>query len=341
LLEILDDRTLPSVSAITSNFNGTAIDAGSTIWFNSVLKVSGVGSSPVTIHVDNATISCPMFGTTIAVPNVDIVIDPNALQAKTSFDASTNTWTTIVSPNLGGNTFLDGVAWQPVGGLKGGAKPVVWSANFTTDTPGVTLQWQWAAAVYTRFSTDYNELGVKPVDSNKASVYKNSDHAGTPEYFKEFVDGGARGGGGSNFTGSYSATKSVIPDLFTPPNAQTATLSGSVFFDNNGTGQHDEGDDPDSGVPITLTGTDLFGYAVTLTAWTDANGNYSFTGLAAGTYQLTKPEAGGNVADLGASAGTVNGSNRGTVLDFHTIADITLANGESGIHYDFWEGIIG
>jgi hypothetical protein len=52
---------------------------------------------------------------------------------------------------------------------------------------------------------------VKPVDDNKASAYKNSDHAGTPESFKAFVTGGARGGGGSNYTGSWSGTDGVTP----------------------------------------------------------------------------------------------------------------------------------
>jgi len=37
-------------------------------------------------------------------------------------------------------------------------------------------------------------------------VYKNSDHAGTPESVRQFLVSGARGGGGSNFTGSYSGT---------------------------------------------------------------------------------------------------------------------------------------
>jgi hypothetical protein len=50
---------------------------------------------------------------------------------------------------------------------------------------------------------------VKPVDDNKASVYHNADHAGTPESFKKSVTGGAMGGGGSNYTGSYSGTGSV------------------------------------------------------------------------------------------------------------------------------------
>ena len=44
-IEPLEDRLQPSASVITSNFNGTAIAAGSTVWFNSVLKVSGLGAN--------------------------------------------------------------------------------------------------------------------------------------------------------------------------------------------------------------------------------------------------------------------------------------------------------
>lgn len=74
------------------------------------------------------------------------------------------------------------------------------------------MQWQWAAAVYTNtFSNNNNAIGVKPVDDTKASQYKNSDHAGTPENYKQYVTGGATGGGGSNWTGGYSGTAGVAP----------------------------------------------------------------------------------------------------------------------------------
>jgi hypothetical protein len=59
--------------------------------------------------------------------------------------------------------------------------------------------------VYSSFSPDYNSLGVKPVDDPTASIYLNGDNAGTPENFKQYVTGGARGGGGNNYTGSWSA----------------------------------------------------------------------------------------------------------------------------------------
>jgi hypothetical protein len=77
----------------------------------------------------------------------------------------------------------------------GGIKPVTWSGNLSADTPGLTISWQWGAAVYTSFNGDpnYNLDGVKPVDDAKASIYKNADHAGTPENEKKFVIGGATG----------------------------------------------------------------------------------------------------------------------------------------------------
>src|SRR5205823_2588683 len=71
--------------------------------------------------------------------------------------------------------------------------------------------WKWAAAVYSQLSSNWNTLGVKPVDDNSASAYQNSDHAGTPENYKAYVTGGATGGGGSNWTGGYSGTASATP----------------------------------------------------------------------------------------------------------------------------------
>ena len=64
--------------------------------------------------------------------------------------------------------------------LPGGINPVTWTADFSSETPGICLNWKWAAAVYTTFSTDYNAIGVKSIDPNTGSAYLNSDHAGPP-----------------------------------------------------------------------------------------------------------------------------------------------------------------
>jgi hypothetical protein len=123
--------------------------------------------------------------------------------------------TTIVpsNPTLKGNTFFSGLSFQvPAGGLPGSIHPVTWSGTISIDTPGVTVNWQWAAAVYpnAHFSADPSLLMVKPVDDKVQNPFLNSDHAGTPEMFKTFTLPGATGGGASNYTGSLGPTKKVV-----------------------------------------------------------------------------------------------------------------------------------
>lgn len=199
---------------INSNFNGTPILEGDWIWFTAVLKVHGLGTSPVTIGF-TGSIQFTVNGTQyyLPVPSALVTFSPNVTLAKTLF--CSGQWvTTVPSSGLAGNVFLDAFAFRvPTGGFPGGIDPVTWQGMFFSVTPGITVQWQWAAAVYNNgfLGVDYTQLGVKPVDDNKASMYQNSDHAGTPENFKSLVIGGARGGGGSNFTGSYSSTGAVTP----------------------------------------------------------------------------------------------------------------------------------
>jgi hypothetical protein len=199
-------------STISSNFNGTRIAAGDFIWFSSVIDVHGLGLDPVTIGF-TGSLSFVADGTlyVITVPSALVNFVPGLPVATTAF--CNNQWTTSVPlSDLSGNVFLDGVAFPvPAPGLPGGIKNVTWQGLFYSTTPGLTIQWKWAAAVYHAFSTDYNSLGVKPVDDTNASDYLNSHHAGTPENFTPYVIGGARGGGGSNYTGSYSGTDASSP----------------------------------------------------------------------------------------------------------------------------------
>jgi hypothetical protein len=200
-------------SSITSNFNGTPIAPGDFIWFNSVLKVQGLGSDPVTVGF-TGSISYSVDGVPYVIPVPSAIINflPSVPVATTVF--CNGQWvTTAPLSGLAGNVFLDGVALQAPtpGGFR--IHDITWQGMFFSVTPGLKIQWQWAAAVYriANFGDDYNALGVKPVDDNKASAYQNSDHAGTPENFRPYVVGGARGGGGSNFTGSYSGTGASVP----------------------------------------------------------------------------------------------------------------------------------
>jgi len=203
----------------------------------------------------------------------------------------------------------------------------------------VGVSWQWAAAAYKQFNTDLGALGVKPTDDPHGSSFQNSDHAGTPENYKQFVVGGARGGGGSNFTGSYSATKFVTPDNPPPPTGN-GSLSGFVYFDDNFDGVRDQIDGVTEagifGVTLMLSGTDSLGNPVNATTQTVDDGSYSFGNLPDGTYQIFEVQP-DNLTDGAESVGTVNGSPRGELLGNDLIGNITIHPGENGIEYNFGE----
>jgi hypothetical protein len=201
----------PATSCIGSDFNGTSMAQGNYIWLNSIVKVNGRGSNPATIMFNNSVVSFSVNGLpiTLSVPPSTIKFDNTAASATTTYNAGLSAWVTTVPVNYSGNVFLSGVAYKLPSKYPGGIKPVTWCGDFTADTGGLSVQWQWGAAVYTTLCADLITTCVKPIDGNKQNPYTNSDHAGTPECFKKYVTGGARGGGGSNFTGSYSATKSA------------------------------------------------------------------------------------------------------------------------------------
>ena len=71
-------------------------------------------------------------------------------------------------------------------------------------------------------------------------------------------------------------------------------LSGKVYYDANESSSFDNGEDPFKDITVELVGADG---SVVATTKTDADGNYSFTGLDAGTYTVKVTKA-GDIADL-------------------------------------------
>jgi len=212
----------PCVATATnsSNFNGTFVPGGSFLWFNANFTARNVPSSGVTIDFTQGNISFTAGGTpySLAVPNAKITFSPSATCTSTTFDSVTNTWMTTVPISGDDEIFLTGLAWQvPAGGLPGGANPVNFSGTYSSETsaPGLSIQMKWSVAAYSSFTTDYNALQIK-AGHQTACGMSNGDHAGTPEGvdstntpWKHFLIGGPRGGGGSNFTGSWSGTLSI------------------------------------------------------------------------------------------------------------------------------------
>jgi hypothetical protein len=202
------------VGELTAGFNGTAIPAPRTVWFVANLKPHGpiVDGTVITftganIHLSNGGL--PPAGVDVPSTNGQITYSAAAALATTSYNIATNTWETIVPLSWGDkDVFLAGTQYSPPGGLTGGAK-ATWTGAFASTTAGVTAKWQFAASVYDPFNTDYNALGVKPIDSKTLTIYPNNDKQGTPENYKLNLKSGAMGGGGSNFIGSWSSTKAV------------------------------------------------------------------------------------------------------------------------------------
>lgn len=197
--------TCPS-NSISSNFNGTSIPAGDFIWFNAVIKASGVGSGGGSVGFANSHVTFTANGISynISIPSSRVTFSSSATMGSTSFNGTD--WITQSPASFGDNVFLSGAAFQvPAGGLPGGISPVTWTGDFTLSSVS-SVSWQWAAAVYSQFSTNLNSLGVKPLHSTNLDQYPNGDQAGTPENFKSYAVGGATGGGSGNATGSYSGT---------------------------------------------------------------------------------------------------------------------------------------
>ncbi|MCW9057901.1 MAG: SpaA isopeptide-forming pilin-related protein [Gammaproteobacteria bacterium] len=112
---------------------------------------------------------------------------------------------------------------------------------------------------------------------------------------------------------------------------QAASLSGTVFNDNDNNGALDAGEPGIGGVTIDLTGTDDLGNAVSTNTTTAADGTYSFAGLRPGTYALTESQPPIYV-DGDDTAGTLGG----TVAN-DQISAITVASGDTGTGYLFAE----
>jgi uncharacterized delta-60 repeat protein len=202
----------PVHTAITSNFNGTDILAGNTIWFNQVAAVSGIDrTNGTTIWYRNVSIT--FNAVTLTLPDTVLTYSPAATAATTVFDAAANAWRTTVPVSQAGNVFLSGYAYLVPQLINGGSvSSITWSGDFYSSTAGVSVNTKWASAVYNTIQypnlfLDLNAIGVLAADG--------ADHAGTPEgvvsgvVIKRQVIGGARGGGGSNYTGGYSGSVTV------------------------------------------------------------------------------------------------------------------------------------
>jgi len=136
----------------------------------------------------------------LAVPDAQITYSSTTTNATTTFTGGKWVTTCPLPSTLVGDQHGSALAYQLPYDSSGFGN-LTWNANFGV-TPGVSVNWQWAASVYTNFSGTYTALGVKPVDDNKACGYKNNDAACTPENYKQYCVFGARSGTYGNYCGN-------------------------------------------------------------------------------------------------------------------------------------------
>ena len=294
-------------STISSNFNGTAIPAGRYIWFNAHFKVNGLTTSPTTIDIDNGSITFSANGTNynLAVPRSTVTFSNSNTTSSYIFDNATQRWIINVPFNVNNNVFFAGLTVVSPG-FPGGINPVNYTTTFTSSQPGITIDWQWSAAVYTTFSTDYNQLGVTIVDGAGA-------HAGSPENYNGYAVGGARGGGAANTTGSWSATGHAVPCA-----CNGGSVEGMIWNDQTPDGIHQSSEPGIANVTVKLYNS---ANTVIGTTTTNTTGHYIFnnipnqTGLKIGVtkllgYDFTQQNAPGsssnNNSDINPTTGKTN-----------------------------------
>jgi hypothetical protein len=193
----------PSGTAITGSpvsWNGFTAPAGSVVWINAHLDAKNVPTNTITT-VDFTGVTLVVNATSYALPNGRVVFNP-ATTTPTTVVNPDGSWTTTVKPTFSNDIFFDGQAIPVGSNLENGGHGNTGSTlSFSTNSSDSTLQfqWQWGAAVYTSWPGNA-AAGIEPVHANL--------QAGAPQNKSVQADliQGPRGGGGSNFTGSWSGT---------------------------------------------------------------------------------------------------------------------------------------
>ncbi|PWU08150.1 MAG: hypothetical protein C5B51_08340 [Terriglobia bacterium] len=220
---------LSPLTPVTYNVHEDSSHASEIVWFNSHLtKLSG--TIPTTDFQLFVTAGQITFDTlTLNVPNGVITFSSSATCAQTAFDTGSNTWLTTVplsSAAKADEIFSAGLAYLLPPNFSQNVSNITWKANVASTAPGVSVTWQYGISNWLTqhngssfpvisnppFVPDYNAMQVDGAHGAPVCYGSGSDHAGAPEFSgrQNVLTGGGSGGGGSNWTGSWSSTPSKV-----------------------------------------------------------------------------------------------------------------------------------
>jgi len=239
-----------ALSCIEADFKEDCITASNYLWFSSVIYPSWHWNQNgvFTVRITDQTINLTVDNTniTLDVPDSYVYFSNGVATATTIF--TNNQWITHANPSHSGNTFASGLAWQVpfnLNNLTGKCwgrdngyfqfrrhvSSATWRARFAVDTAGVSLKWQWGAVVENKLDTNFNALGVKPVDDNYESSWKNNDPAGSCENYKPYLVAGARGQGNCFRNGEeYADCDGILSDTEPCNLGKGIICDGAVYF---------------------------------------------------------------------------------------------------------------
>jgi len=195
--------TIPASSEKISatSWNKFNAPAGSVVWVHAQYNPKGVSTTTKTT-VRFTGVFFVLNGANYPMPDGVMTFDPAApATSSTHFNAALNQWETLINPkNLSDENFMTGAAIPVDANIMGGGQATITFTTKTDDT-GLNFPWQWSAAVYTYWPADWNQAQIQP-------YHGNGLHADTPlnTMVQHALVQGPRGGGGSNYTGSWSAT---------------------------------------------------------------------------------------------------------------------------------------
>ena len=206
--------TVPSTREIISstswNHFNVPVGTAPVVWVHAQFKPTGVPTDTGST-IQFTGVWFVLNGMSYPMPNGTVIFDPTASwTSATTFTPSPGTpgrWTTTINPNnISDENFFVGAA-IPVNNYPNLTSSGQATIQFTaqTDDTALSFSWQWSAAVYTYWPSDWNVALIQPYHGNGPT---GSQHADTPDntQVQKSLIQGPRGGGGSNFTGSWSAT---------------------------------------------------------------------------------------------------------------------------------------
>jgi hypothetical protein len=202
--------TMPATDGSTTSWNKFSIPVGTApvVWVHAQFKPIDVPTA-MTSRVFFTGVSFVLNGISYPMPEGQVTFDPAApLTSTTTYDAFNGRWRTTINPgSISDENFVVGVVLPVDAAIARGGQATV---RFTTETSNsdVSFSWKWSAAAYTYWSSDWNAALIQPYHGTGPT---GSQHADTPDntQIQGSLIQGPRGGGGSNYTGSWSASYNV------------------------------------------------------------------------------------------------------------------------------------